>query len=49
LHSTSSAKSIISSNEFEKSILEKDLVILSAVNTGFPVFGKDFFYGGIKK
>jgi predicted nucleotidyltransferase len=38
----------LSLNEFEKSFLEKDPFILSAINTGFPVFGKDFFYGGFK-
>jgi predicted nucleotidyltransferase len=29
--------------------LEKDNVFKSAVKTGFPVFGRDFFYGVIKK
>lgn len=38
----------LSLSDFEKSVLDKDAVVLSAVNTGFPVFGKDFFYGVIK-
>jgi len=32
-------------NDFNKSISQKDPVILSALKTGFPVFGRDFFYG----
>jgi predicted nucleotidyltransferase len=35
-------------DDFKKSILDKDAVILSAINAGFPVFGKDFFYGEIE-
>lgn len=34
--------------DFTKAILEEDAVILSALNNGFPVFGKDFFYEVIK-
>lgn len=38
----------INFEEFKKAILNKDAVISSAIESGFPVFGKDFFYGGIK-
>jgi len=38
----------LSLREFEEAIFNKDSVILSAINSGFPVFGKDFFYGVLK-
>lgn len=34
----------LSQRDFNRAIMDKDLVILSAIKSGFPVFGKDFFY-----
>ncbi len=38
----------LSFKNFKKAVSKKDSVILSALNTGFPIFGKDFFYEVIK-
>jgi len=38
----------INFEDFKKAILNKDAVVSSAMQSGFPVFGKDFFYEAIK-
>jgi len=38
----------INFEDFKKAISNKDAVISSAIESGFPVFGKDFFYEVIK-
>ena len=42
----------LSLEKFNKAVVDQDSVILSAVKSGFPVFGKEFFYeviyGGLR-